>query len=414
MRIAIFVRFFPKVSETFILNQITGLIDRGHEVDIYAERREPTGASHASITHYGLLARTRYFDMPRRRAARALQAPLAVLRNLTRHTPRLLLATLYPGRGGRVIDLGLLYRGLSLVDKAPYDIVHCQFGYVGARVLHLWTSGVLRGRMVVSFRGSDLSQSLATHIHAYQELFRHAGLLLPVSETLRQKLISLGAPAPKVKVHHSGILLHKFRFQPRSRAADEPIRIISVGRFVPKKGFGYAIDAVAQLVAEGHDVTYTLVGSGTLQPELDRRVARGGLEQRVRFLGNQPQEKVIELLQSMHILLAPSVTSADGDQEGIPNVLKEAMALGMPVVSTKHSGIPELVQHGVSGYLAPEHDARALAVELARLVAHPENWPTLGRAGRDLVEAEFNSHKLNDELVALYAALLKSPIPAQS
>jgi colanic acid/amylovoran biosynthesis glycosyltransferase len=107
-------------------------------------------------------------------------------------------------------------------------------------------------------------------------------------------------------------------------------------------------------------------------------------------------------MRSAHIFLGPSVTAASGDQEGIPTVIKEAMAVGLPVVSTIHSGIPELVEHGVTGYLAPERDAETLAKHLIALLRHPDQWGEMGRAGRRRVEMEFDTERLNDALVEHY------------
>ncbi len=118
------------------------------------------------------------------------------------------------------------------------------------------------------------------------------------------------------------------------------------------------------------------------------------------------QDEVAELLRDSHILLAPSVTAADGDQEGIPVALMEAMSLGMPVVSTYHSGIPELIQDGVSGFLVPEREVDALADRLQYLLEHPQRWPELGRAGRRAVEEHFNIDKLNDRLADIYQQLI--------
>jgi colanic acid/amylovoran biosynthesis glycosyltransferase len=112
-------------------------------------------------------------------------------------------------------------------------------------------------------------------------------------------------------------------------------------------------------------------------------------------------------MQRSHLLVAPSVTAEDGDQEGIPNVLKEAMATGMPVVSTYHSGVPELVEHGVTGLLAPERDAAALAAALTELVDHPESWTSFALAARRKVEEEYDAERLNDDLVAAYRATLQ-------
>jgi colanic acid/amylovoran biosynthesis glycosyltransferase len=138
------------------------------------------------------------------------------------------------------------------------------------------------------------------------------------------------------------------------------------------------------------------------------------IRDRVKLLGWKRQEEVVALLSGADILLAPSVTGADGDQEGIPVVLMEALAQGVPVLSTYHSGIPELVQDGQSGFLVPERDVAALADKLGYLVQHPECWPELGRAGRRYVETYYDINKLNDQLVDLYRRLLTTDGPGHT
>jgi len=118
--------------------------------------------------------------------------------------------------------------------------------------------------------------------------------------------------------------------------------------------------------------------------------------------GWKNHDEIIQLLDETHILVAPSITAKSGDQEGIPNVVKEAMAMGIPVVSTLHGGIPELVDDGVSGFLVPECDADAIAESLRYLIDHPDKWNEMGYAGRKHIEADFDIESLNDQLVALY------------
>jgi colanic acid/amylovoran biosynthesis glycosyltransferase len=123
------------------------------------------------------------------------------------------------------------------------------------------------------------------------------------------------------------------------------------------------------------------------------------------MIGAQSHAEVMRLMEEAHILIAPSITAADGDEEGIPNTVKEAMALGLPVVSTTHAGIPELVEDGVSGFLVPERDSAALGERLAQLVDRPETWAALGRAGRQRIERHFDIDRLNDELLVLYEGI---------
>jgi colanic acid/amylovoran biosynthesis glycosyltransferase len=203
-------------------------------------------------------------------------------------------------------------------------------------------------------------------------------------------------------VLHSGIDCERFAFRERSRAGDEPTRIVTVGRLVEKKGIASGLEAVARVLASGRAVSYTIVGEGALRSELERLVDRLGIAAHVHMCGRLSHAEVASLLNDAHILLAPSVTAADGDQEGIPNVLKEAMAMGLPVVGTEHAGIPELVENGVSGYLVPERDVVAIADRLIELIDRPETWPVLGRKGRERVLAEFDIRKQSETLAALY------------
>jgi len=135
-------------------------------------------------------------------------------------------------------------------------------------------------------------------------------------------------------------------------------------------------------------------------------IERLNIGNKVRLLGWKQQEEIIELMKNTDIVIAPSVVSEDGDEEGIPVVLMEALAQGMPVLSTQHSGIPELVQDGESGFLVPERNVNALAEKLAYLVKHPEIWSAMGQAGREYVEKCYNIDTLNDKLVDLYQHLI--------
>jgi colanic acid/amylovoran biosynthesis glycosyltransferase len=155
-------------------------------------------------------------------------------------------------------------------------------------------------------------------------------------------------------------------------------------------------------------IEYGIVGDGPLRGEIEDLINELELKGHVRMYGWMKQEEIIELLKQSHVFLAPSVTSKEGDQEGIPVALMEAIAQGLPVLSTDHSGIPELVQDGTSGFLVPERDVEALANKLEYLVEHPEIWPELGKAGRDHVKKYYDIHKLNDRLVEIFQSLLES------
>ena len=174
-----------------------------------------------------------------------------------------------------------------------------------------------------------------------------------------------------------------------------------MGRLVEKKGFADAIDAVARLRGEGRDVRLDILGDGPLRADLERRAGEG-----VRLLGAASSDAVLAALHAADIALAPSVTAADGDQDGPVNTLKEAMATGLPVVATRHGGIPELVEDGVSGLLVPERDPEALARAIARLMDAPGDWPRLGAAGRRKVVALHDHRSILRATLSAYARAL--------
>ena len=132
------------------------------------------------------------------------------------------------------------------------------------------------------------------------------------------------------------------------------------------------------------------------------------ISHQVNLLGWKNQQEIIDILDTCQIFVAPSVTAKDGNQDAPVNTLKEAMAMGLPVISTYHGGIPELVEDGVSGFLTPERDAEAIAEKLRDLIDHPEVWPQMGQAGRARVEDLYDMNMLNDDLVELYRQLLHS------
>jgi colanic acid/amylovoran biosynthesis glycosyltransferase len=228
-----------------------------------------------------------------------------------------------------------------------------------------------------------------------------------VCEFLGRRLVALGAPPERVVVHRTGIDLRRWPYRERGPSPGGRLRLATVGRLVEKKGIEYVLRAVRILADRGVDVEYRILGEGPRRERLERLVAELGIAGRVRLHGRHEQQAVREEVESSDLLVAASVTAADGDEEGIPNVLKEAMALGLPVIGTRHAGIPELIEDGVSGLLVPERDELALADALQHLAGEPGRWAALGRAGRTRIEREYDIDTLNDRLAGLLENLTR-------
>jgi colanic acid/amylovoran biosynthesis glycosyltransferase len=407
LRIAFLLPSFPELTNVFILDQITGLIDRGHDVDLFAVARKSFDGAHPDVERYRLRERMRHIPVPQAHLQRTLRAAGRLLSRRSWH--RAAVDALDVRRHGRdAASLVRLYTALSFLHAEPYDVLHAQFGNLGPVAERLVRLGAVRAKLVTSFRGADVSMHLAARPEPFRELFATGDLFLPVSERFREEIVAAGAPAERVAVLRSGISLGRFAFEPRQPPVGRPV-LLFAGRLTEKKGLTYLIDAVAMLAARGRDLELVIVGDGRLAEPLERQSRELALGERVRFLGKQSQDDLIATIRRAHVFVAPSVTASSGDQEGVPNVLKEAMASGMPVVATDHGGIPELVEDGVSGFLVPERDTTALAQRIAALLDDPQRWPAMGAAGRARVERDYDRERLNDRLVEHYRAVLATP-----
>jgi len=409
VKIACFLPAFPVLSETFILNRITGLIERGHQVDLFAERSGDLHITHADVRHFRLLERTQFWNVPRtitRRVVKGLRAALANV--FTR--PRLVLNSLnYPRYGLAAASLVPLLAGTRLRQRREYDVLYCHFGPTGLIVTALRDLGLLEGKIATAFYGYDLTMIPKRFgPGVYERLFRWGDLFLPLCHGFHRRLAEMGCDAATNIVHPIGVDCNRYTFSPRQPPADGPIRIVTIARMVEKKGLEYGLHALQRVAGRCSNLEYVIIGDGPRRARIERLVDELNLRRLVRFEGWMPQQRVVKTLAQSHLLLAPSVTAGDGDQEGTPMVIMEAAATGMPVISTLHSGIPEIVRDGVSGYLVPERDVEALADRLAALLEHPQRWENMGRAGRRIVEERFNIDTLNDELVDLFKRLCHS------
>jgi colanic acid/amylovoran biosynthesis glycosyltransferase len=414
MRILFIAGSFPVLSQTFVINQVAGAVARGHEVSIYAMSGHTAELAkiHPDVAAHDLLSKTFYgLEVPEAWGARLRSAAHMLATSRGADRVRALGLLNFAAYGRFALSLRLLHLGQPFFGGGRFDIIHCQFGTYALRALALRRSGVIEGRLVTSFRGYDISSFVQeSGARVYDRLFAEGDWFLANCDFFRDRAVALGCDPARIRTLGSGIDLCCFPYRPRIRRADGRTRLASVGRLVEKKGIDYAIEAVAALLARGHDVDLRIAGDGPLRDEYRLLIRRLGLESRVTLLGAMNQPEIVQLLEDSDIFVGPSVTARNGDQDAPTNTLKEAMALGIPVVTTRHGGIPELVEDGVSGVLLPERDIAAIATAVEELIAHPQRWAEMGRAGRATVESRYDNDRLNDELIQTYEALLhRSP-----
>lgn len=210
-----------------------------------------------------------------------------------------------------------------------------------------------------------------------------------------------GLRPPHLSRIYNGLWLDEFRF---SAPGTRPRHIVAVGRLVEKKGFLDLVDACAALDRQGTDFTCEIIGDGPQRPQLEARIAALGLTRRVRLAGALPRPEVAKALQSAAVSALPCIVADDGDRDGLPTVLVEAMALGTPCVSTDVTGVPEVVRHDETGLMVPQRDPAALAEALAALLDDPARRDRLAGNARAMVEADFDVERNAALLREIFAA----------
>ncbi|WP_432519590.1 glycosyltransferase [Kineococcus sp. SYSU DK006] len=282
----------------------------------------------------------------------------------------------------------------ALLRELRVDAVLAHFGVEGACALPATRRAGLP--LATVFHGFDATcspaallrarkPSWATYVRRSRRLAREGELFLPVSEHLRTRLLERGLPAARTRTHHLGIDLGKL---PADPPAAQPRTVVHVARLVEKKGTAHLLRALALLPA---DVRLVCVGDGPLRRPLGELARHLGVAGRTTFTGAVGNDEALRLVAAAGVLCLPSTTAANGDQEGLGQVLLEAGALGRPVVATRHGGIPSAVVDGRTGTLVPEADPAALATALARYLDDPALAARTGGAAREHVRARFDA-----------------------
>lgn len=319
---------------------------------------------------------------------------------------RLLVAT-----GAEALRLKLLGDGAPLARRLrPFGprLIHAHFGTDG--LLALPIARALSVPLAVTLHGFEVSRSFeamffsgrlswSRYAASKRRLQRGGDLFIAVSKAIRAKALAQGYPSERTIVHYNGIDLGRFATHGGER---EPGLILHVGRLVEKKGTRFLLDAVARIP----QARLVILGDGPLRPALERQAA--GLGDRVRFLGSQPPEEVARWMGRAALLAAPSITARDGDSEGLPTVIIEAAAASLPAVVSDHSGLPEAVDDGASGFVVPEGDVEALAARMSELLASPSLLPQMGAAARAMAEERFDAARQAAGLEAHYDALVEA------
>jgi glycosyltransferase involved in cell wall biosynthesis len=397
--IAYLVKGWPRLSETFILNEVIALERRGMPLRIFSVKdpnNEPVhnkvAGVHASVTYISL-------------ARHWKEALLSNIRLLWRRPASYLRTFLY-ATGQTLIHFRFVimrrfwqaaYLG-DIFQRQPVAHLHAHFATSPAMVA-FFTHKLLDIPYTFTAHAKDIYVSprklLRAKIEAAEAVITCTGYNLQYLQSQFGPLLS-----NKLRCVHHGLDLSEFEFH-SVRTQEIPL-VLAVARLVEKKGLPHLLTALDILRKRGRQVHAEIIGDGPLRATLESRVRSLGLADMVTLLGAQPHEKVRQAYRRASLFVLPCTVAENGDRDGIPNVLLEAMASGVPVISTEISGIPELIESERDGLLVPPNEPGRLANAMERILASPELGEHLARSARAKIEAQFSLDHGTAELLAAF------------
>lgn len=347
IKILVVVNQFPCISQQFILELIKELINRGHSINVHSFNQGDNSIVDSDIKLYHL-------------------------------------------------DSCITY-GKVLPPLDSFDIIAVQFGNLAKKVIKQVEKQNYKGKIIVSFRGHDLSKFLQKNPYYYDhDLFSKIDLCLPVCLFFKERLITLGCPSEKIFVHYSGLNFDAFPMKNDEYKIKKIFKIITIARLVEKKGIEYVLRAIALLKKRYPYIHYYVfgdeIGNSGEKARLKKLVHDLRIDSCVDFCGWKSHNEIIQQLISAHLMVLPSITSQDGDEEGIPNAVKEGMAVGLPVITTQRVG-SELIQDGKSGFLVEEKNYKQLASKIACCIQNQIKSKFLGQKARKIIEQFFDIKK---------------------
>ena len=399
-QVAIIIKGYPRLSETFIAQEIRALEQRGFSLCLFSLRHPTDAVSHP--IHAEIKAAVTYLpeyivnDIPRVfrawRRVRSLpgyrQARQAFVRDLAHDFS--------------INRMRRFAQALVLADEMPASVTHyyAHFMHTPASVTY-YASLINRKPWSISAHAKDIwtigDREKSTKIAS-------AEWVVTCTSANAEHLKSLAMPADKITLLYHGLDFSRFSFDDRIPSRrngsdkNDPVRLISVGRAVDKKGYDYLLEALAGLTPDLH-WHFTHIGGGELLDSLQRKADALGLSDRISWLGALAQNEVLEYYRLADLFVLPSIVSANGDRDGLPNVLMEAQSQKLACLSTDISGIPELIRHTETGWLIAQKDCDALKTALQQLIGDPTLRASLAEAGLVRVRGFFSLHQGIDQLV---------------
>ncbi len=403
LRVGFVVKRYPRYSETFIVREILAHEAAGLDIEIFALR--PPNDRHFQDLIGRVRAPVNYLCLP---AEGVIAEELAAATLTVSYFWRALgeASAVLPGlwaklEAGQDEEARNVYQAVLLAREVRVKGIqhlHAPFASDVATVARL-ASRFAGVSYSVTARAKDIFHDSVRAEELRRKLADASGVVTVSDYHLAYLRGTFGSCADRVQRIYNGLDLEEFRYQ---SPAERPPVILAIGRLVEKKGFADLIEACGQLACRNRRFVCRIIGAGPLKGALQALSQRLGLGERVQLIGPRPQTEVIQEMHNAAVLAAPCIVGKDGDRDGLPNVIQEALALGTPVVSTDVTGIPEVVRDAETGLQVPQLDPGALAVALERLLSDSDLRVRLAAAGRRLIEAEFNIHRNTERRRAIF------------
>nr|QNO41822.1 D-inositol-3-phosphate glycosyltransferase [Methanosarcinales archaeon ANME-2c ERB4]QNO42778.1 D-inositol-3-phosphate glycosyltransferase [Methanosarcinales archaeon ANME-2c ERB4] len=396
LKVAYVLSFFPRLSQSFVLNEIVELIRSGHDVQIFPWFHSSETVIHEEIKDYQLLNRTHYFAIKQI----FKKNPFRFLKYFVK-TVRYSLAAKQISKSELKMDLQLAYFA-TVIEEKNIELIHAHFADMGNAARRL--GKMLRLPYTLTAHAFDIYMDPDTD--ELREVMNDAESVITISEYNKNYLISEIGVNNRIEVIRCGIDLDKFNPQKNLKAYGR-IKLLTVARLVAKKGLAYLIKAIPMVVKKMPNCELTIIGSGPQYGNLQHLVRDPDIESYVQFRGDVSDSELMRYYDDVDMFILPCIVIENGDRDGIPVAMMEAMTMELPVISTTVSGIPELVEDGASGILVSPKDEKAIADAIITLCKDSELRVKMGKKGREIIKREYNIASEAEKLIGVFENVAK-------
>ncbi|MCX9083029.1 MAG: glycosyltransferase [Candidatus Methanoperedens sp.] len=391
MKIAYILEIFPKLSESFIVNEIVELLRNGHDVHIFSMNVPVEGIKHEAVKEYNILERTHYFSFNSIFKVNVIDLLKYFMFGVFQDLYNLKIYT-----NMFVFNLKQAYFA-TIIHKNRIELIHAHFASMGNVSRRL--SKILGLPYTLTAHAFDIY--MYPDVDNLREVMENAHSVVTISDYNKNHLQGKIGIMNRIDVIRCGIDIN--RFSPRRRSmVNDGIKLLTVTRLVEKKGLEYLIRAIPIVIKEIPDCNLTIVGTGPLNDQLHQLVHDLKLEGYLQFKGDQSDLELMHYYENAEMFILPCIIAQNGDRDGIPVAIMEAMAMELPVISTMVSGIPELVEDGISGILVSQKDEKAIADAIIKLHKDRKLRLEMGAKGRQIIENKYNIVSESEKLIKIF------------